>query len=213
MSGDEPVFNPDLWDTPTGIGSANCFSYAMDDYDSTRTQKAMPGERAGQTSQIDYTKCGKLRRRLLADNPHGIYAVRPTTRCQEGFFKLMMFTDSTGGPDGVGDFHFYKQHRDVLYKAGAGETADTIAKFFKVHKNTMQNMTTGVLAGVKKGDMIMIPNANVWSHKLGVATGALLKDSCGRLIKDPRTACRKYSFNYDNFCGAYCARKNKVHTR
>jgi hypothetical protein len=212
LSGYEPLFNPTIWDTPEGIAHSNCYSYGLNDYSSTRVEKAMPGARARRTSSMDVTKCGELRRRLLADNPKSVYAVKPMTKCQKEYFKMMMFVDSTGGSDKMGDFHFYKQHRDVMYKVLPGDTVAKIARFFKVPAATLQNMTSESLR-VKAGDLLMVPNANVWSHKLGHATGALLKDSCGRVIKDPRKACRKYSYNYDTLCGAYCVKKNRAHSK
>ncbi len=51
---------------------------------------------------------------------------------------------------------------------------------------------------------------NTWSHKMGWATGPLLTDSCGKAIKDPRKACKNYSFNYKNYCSSMCVRKNAV---
>ena len=213
LSGYEPLFDPELWDTEEGVRTANCYSFSLDDYDTRRTQKAMPGARAKQTSSIDYTKCDGLKRRLLADNPGAIYHVDPKAKCAQGHFKIMMFVDSTGGSDKVGDFHFYKQHRDVLYKARPGDTCSSIARFFGVPTTSLQNMTSGSIRAIKEHDRIFVPNANVWSHKLGVATGALLKDSCGRAIKDPRRACRKYGFHYDRFCGSYCVKRNRVHSR
>ena len=32
----------------------------------------------------------------------------------------------------------------------------------------------------------------------------------GKTIKDPRKACKNYSFNYKNYCSSMCVRKNAV---
>lgn len=212
LSGYEPTFDPILWDTPEAIGSSNCYAYSVDDYNATRTQKSMPGARAGQTAPIDYTKCAQLRKRLLADNPGRIYAVQAKAPCGKGYYKIMMFVDGSGGHDGTGDFHFFKQHRDVMYKVGQGDTLAKIARFFGVPHDKLQNTSRPSLAATAPGDILLVPDANVWSHKMGTATGALLRDSCGKLIKDPRKACRKWSFNYNKACGSFCVKRGHMKT-
>ena len=58
-----------------------------------------------------------------------------------------------------------------------------------------------------KGKCIKI-KANVFSHKLGWATGPLLYDAAGKVIKDPRRANRNYGYNYTKYCSSFCV-KNK----
>jgi len=94
-----------------------------------------------------------------------------------------------------GDFHFYVQHGVVEYKVlKPGDTQESVAKFFKVPLSRVKR------AGkfIQKGKRIVF-RANVFSHKRGWATGPLLVDASGKMIKDPRKADRNYpGLNYDN---------------
>ena len=53
----------------------------------------------------------------------------------------------------------------------------------------------------------LIFKANIWSHKRGWGTGALLKDSAGKPIRNPITANKDYgSLNYNKLCSAFCVK-------
>jgi hypothetical protein len=101
----------------------------------------------------------------------------------------------------TGDFHFYKQHGSVKYKVKKADTVQSIAKFFQIPMTRLPKKLP------ETGSYIRF-RANVFSHKLGWATGPLLTDASGKVIKDPRTANRKYGFNYSKYCCSFCV-KNK----
>lgn len=213
LSGSEPVFTEIPWGTKTGIVNNNCYSYSLNDYSSNRPIKAAPGDRAGyNSSALNYRTCKGLSSRLLADNPGHIYHVKqPGRACNKGYFKIMMFVSSDGNGE-YGDFHFYRQNKDIMYTVKQGDTLASIARFFGTTVKAILRNNEDVRSAkdVQVNDVLFLPNVNAWSHKLGHATGALIKDSCGRLITDPRKACRKHAYDYDTFCGAYCVRKGHV---
>ena len=101
----------------------------------------------------------------------------------------------------TGDFHFYKQHGRVKYTVKKGDTPTKIARFFKISLLQVPSKLP------VPGKTINI-RANVWSHKLGWATGPLLYDAAGKVIKDPRKANRNYGYKYSKFCCSFCV-KNK----
>ena len=119
----------------------------------------------------------------------------------------MMFV-SPGRPTNyirMGDFHFYKQHGVVEYKVKDGDTVASLSKFFKVPESRIRS------AGkVEKGKRIVF-KANVFSHKRGWATGPLLSDASGKVIKDPRYAARNYpGLNYTTYCSSFCVRDTGI---
>jgi hypothetical protein len=61
------------------------------------------------------------------------------------------------------------------------------------------------------GKVISFP-INLWAHKLGWGTRPLLVDASGVTIVDPRTANRKYGYNYKTLCGVYCVRAGYAKT-
>jgi hypothetical protein len=61
------------------------------------------------------------------------------------------------------------------------------------------------------GKVISFP-INLWAHKLGWGTRPLLVDASGVTIVDPRTASRKYGYNYKTLCGVYCVRAGYAKT-
>ena len=66
-------------------------------------------------------------------------------------------------------------------------------------------------AGSFKVGKRIVFRANVFSHKRGWATGPLLKDARGNMIKDPRTSSRDYStLNYDKYCSSFCVKDSGI---
>lgn len=200
-SGSEPVFSKKYWDTKKTIGNNNCYAYAVNDKQGFRIHKSIPGDRSGLSKgHHTYTHCGGLAKRVISDNPKKVYKTSACEKCKPGFYKIMMFVAPTNTFSNMyGDFHFYKQHSKVSYKVKPGETRASIAKFFKVPVSR--------IGSIKPGKVITFP-ANIWSHKRGWATGALLKDASGKSIQNPLTADRKYSHNYSKYCSSFCV-KNK----
>lgn len=201
-SGYEPMFTRRFWDQ--NIRSNNCYAYAVNDPQSYRVHKAIPGDRSGLSKlPHTYTHCKDLPRRVLSDNPGKVYKVPAEKKCKRGFYKMMMFVAPHNVfNDPTGDFHFYKQHNKVEYRVKPGETAHSIAKFFKIPVSAVRK------AGKVREGSILRFTANIWSHKQGWATGALLKDASGNAILDPRNADRKYTHDYSKYCCSFCVKND-----
>lgn len=141
LSGSEPKFTNRRWSTKKGVGSNNCYAYAVGDYEAYRWQKSIPGDRSGLSNKgHNYTSCKGLANRVVSDNPTKVYKARANERCKKGYYKVMMFV-SPGRPVNYirqGDFHFYKQHGVVEYKIKPGDTIASVAKFFKIPVSRIQ---------------------------------------------------------------------------
>ena len=203
LSGSEPTFTHRYWGTSIGVGNNNCYAYAMGDYERYRYQKSVPGDRSGLSSIFHtYSACKDLPTRVVSDNPKKVYIVKGNTACKKGYYKVMMFVTGKKKPSlfNQGDFHFYKQHGLVEYKPKKGDTRTSIAKFFKIPVAKVPPVVPGKIMKIR---------ANVFSHKRGWATGPLLTDAKGNIIKDPRKAGRNYNgLNYNTYCSSFCV-KNK----
>jgi hypothetical protein len=207
LSGSEPRFTNRLWGRAIGIGSNNCYAYAVGDYESMRLQKSIPGERANIYKSHTYTNCKDLPRRVIADNPKKVYRTKAEDKCKKDFFKVMMFV-APGNKRNYfrqGDFHFYKQHGSVEYKVKKGNTHESIAKFFKVPVTRVKR------AGKCIPGKLLKFKANVFSHKRGWATGPLLIDAKGKSITDPRKASRDYpGLSYKKYCSSFCVKNRGI---
>jgi LysM repeat protein len=117
---------------------------------------------------------------------------------------MMFVAPSNKYNNSTGDFHFYKQHGMVDYKIQKGDTYASIARFFKIPVTRIRKPGVALPA---VGRTIKI-RVNVWSHKLGWATGPLLYDARNQVIKDPRKANRNYGYRYTKYCSSFCV-KNK----
>lgn len=199
LSGGERPYSWYPWGG-TGLHVDNCYAYAVSDHSLYRNNKSVPGNRSGMSSIFHtYKNCKGLAKRVISDNPKKVYRALAAERCRKQFYKVMMFVAPTNKYQNVtGDFHFYKQHGFVKYNVKKGDTRESIARFFKIPLSRIP---------VKLKPIIKI-KANVFSHKLGWATGPLLTDASGKIIKDPRKADRKYGFNYSKYCCSFCV-KNK----
>ena len=185
----------------------NCYAYAFHDMRKRRPRKSVPGNKTinGPLSS-DYTTCKGISKKIVKDNPGKVYIAKPTQKCKKGHYKVMMVvapTTRNGYPGG--DFHFYKQHGVIKYKLRKMDTSENLAKFFDVPLNRVK-IAMGKSPRVGK---IIAFKCNLFSHKMGWATGPLLVDSCGKIIKDPRKACRKYGLNYSKYCDSFCVASNK----
>jgi hypothetical protein len=214
LSGSEIVYDWNPWGKSSKMRS-NCYAYSLNSR-ARYTQKSTPGNHAGMNSYSDdMTDCKALTKRVLADNPKKVYKSHATSRCKKGFYKIMMFVAPRTRYQS-GDFHFYKQHGVINYKVKRGDTHKSIAKFFDIPIERV------LKAKVRGGHHLhfyrhkdnLVPGhtiqfkANVFSHKQGWATGPLLYDASGKVIKDPRKANRKYGYNYSKYCCSFCV-KNK----
>jgi len=200
LSGSEPKFKYNPW-LKKGVRSNNCYAYAVGDYKTYRLQKSTPGNRSGLSNMYHpYTHCKGLAKRVISDNPGKVYKCKASGKCKPGFYKIMMVVAPNGG-----DFHFYKQHANVEYRVKEGDTQKSISEFFKIPVYRIRQ------AGPLKVGRLIKFKANLFSHKRGWATGPLFKDACGKVITDPRKACRKYSgLNYSKFCSAFCVKNRGI---
>lgn len=202
LSGGEVAYSWKPWGD-TGFSTDNCYAYAVGDHAMYRDNKSVPGNHSGMSSMFHtYKNCKGLAKRVISDNPKKVYLARATEKCRKQFYKVMMFVAPTNAyHNSTGDFHFYKQHGVVNYTVKKSDTRMKIARFFKIPLSRIP------LRLPAAGKIIKI-RANVFSHKLGWATGPLLTDAKGKAIKDPRKANRKYGFNYSKYCCSFCV-KNK----
>lgn len=208
LSGSENKFTNRRWGTKTGIGNNNCYAYAVGDYEAYRWQKSIPGDRSGLSNgNHNYTHCTGLPNRVISDNPKKVYKAGPNEKCKKGYYKIMMFV-CPGRPTNYirqGDFHFYKQHGVVEYKVKPGDTIASVAKFFNIPESRIKR------AGTLRVGKRIIFKANVFSHKRGWATGPLLTDAKGKVIKDPRKASRNYpGLNYERYCSSFCVKNTGI---
>jgi hypothetical protein len=202
LSGSEPVYSWYPWGGQ-GLHVDNCYAYAVGDHARYRMNKSVPGNHSGMSSIFHtYKTCKGLAKRVISDNPKKVYKAKAEERCRKNYYKVMMVVAPTNQyHEPTGDFHFYKQHGSVKYKVKKADTVQSIAKFFQIPMTRLPKKLP------ETGSYIRF-RANVFSHKLGWATGPLLTDASGKVIKDPRTANRKYGFNYSKYCCSFCV-KNK----
>lgn len=196
MSGSEPMFSDLVYGTTAGRLNNNCYAWALDAYRGSGGIKLQPGNMSSQTTNENASSCPFLRDRSMDDNrARGIYAVRAANKCRKGYYKIMAFIDKGN------DYHWYKQHNNVLYRVRKGETPASIARELGVPPSSVVSATRAP----KPGDLVYVRKAGVFSHKQGFATGPLLRDAAGNIIPDPRTANRDYgAYNYRTYCGSMC---------
>ena len=183
----------------------NCYAYAFHDMRAWRPHKSVPGDRTTGISH-DFTHCKGIAKKIVQDNPGKVFIANAKQKCPRGSYKVMMVVaprDKHGRPGG--DFHFYKQHGIIKYKLRKQDTAENLAKFFDVPLRRIK-LAMGKNPRVGK---ILTFKCNLFSHKMGWATGPLLVDSCGKIIKDPRKACRSYSLVYSKYCSSFCVSSKK----
>jgi hypothetical protein len=202
LSGSEETFADAPYGTPRGVKNNNCYAYALGRYADRGGVKLQPGNLSGAgpgRPALDLGDCRDLQRRVMQDSAdRAIYAARADAPCRAGFYKVMAFLDANN------DYHWYKQHRDLLVTAPRdGASPSNVARNLDVPADSVHPR----VGRLRRGDAVLVRGAGLWSHKQGFATGPLLKDACGAPIRDPRTACRDYgTYNYRTFCGAFCVR-------
>lgn len=202
-SGYEKDYVHPKWNSKVGISNNNCYAYAFEDFSHHRERKSVPGNRSDlKYERIDFKDCEDVQTRLIIDNRDRLYPVDAREKCGRGSYKVMMFVSSKDR----GDFHFYKHHKNVWHTVTQADTIVGIAGFYQIPIANVVRANRGSHELVP-GTRLYLKDANVFSHKRGWATGALLTDACDRVIKDPRRACRAYAgVNYAHNCGTYCVR-------
>lgn len=218
VSGSEQPYNWAPWGKSL-IHNVNCYAYAL----GSRVKyhnKSVPGNHAGLPPFFsNFKTCRGLAKRVVADNPKKVYRARACEKCRKGFYKIMMFVAPKNDyMDPTGDFHFYKQHSIVHYTVKKGDTYESIAAFFRVPVSRVQQARVRVddnkfqkprvLRSRPLAGKTIAFRANCFSHKQGWATGPLLYDADGKMIRDPRRANRNYGYKYTRYCSSFCV-KNK----
>ncbi|NDH06526.1 hypothetical protein EBX93_11500 [bacterium] len=201
LSGSEPTYTDLVYGTARGKGNNNCYGYAIDAYRNSGAVKLQPGNVSKLRGQLDLASCAALRLRALADLRGRAYAGDADRPCKPGYYKIMGFL-SKGE-----DYHWYKQHRDALLRVPGGRDLAALARSLGVQPTQLLSPSPQPRAG----DLVLVKNAGVWSHKQGFATGPILRDACGKAITDPRAACRDYgpTLNYREYCGALCVKTRR----
>ena len=209
INGSEIPYSEEPWRTH-GIRSNNCYAYAVNDFETFRVRKSVPGDRSGKSSEYhSYTNCKGLPERVLSDNPGKIYKAKATEKCKKDYYKMMMVVAPKNQyGTSHGDFHFYKQHGKANHVVKQGDTCKSIAEMFDIPVSRIYK-AKGANKPLRVG-MKLIFNVNLFSHKRGWATGPLLKDACGKPIRDPRMACRKYGYDYSKYCCSFCVKNRGI---
>ena len=196
-----------MYANPIGTRNNNCYAWAINYYKNSGDEKLQPGDLAGMTSGNN-TNCDDLVKRALADAKAMGWSLRfigdSQIPCCNGYKIVAVVAPGN-------DFHWYRQHKDLLYRIKTPRSLKELAKEFGVSSKDI------TIPGAKKkatvGDLVLIKNAHVWSHKQGFSgDGPLLKDACGKIIKDPAKACRSYGngLDYKSVCGAFCLSKRAL---
>ena len=222
LSGSESPYSWAPWGKSL-IHKVNCYAYAMGSHERFKN-RSVPGNHMGLPPFFsNFRTCKGLEKRVIGDNPGKVYRARAAQKCRKGYYKVMMFVAPKNDyNDPHGDFHFYKQHGHVYLKVRRGDTYATIAKFFKIPISRVKQAPTRTESNEKVtwvneprlrvGKTIKI-KTNCFSHKQGWATGPLLYDADGKVIKDPRKANRNYGYKYTRYCSSFCVKNRGIHLK
>jgi len=203
LSGSEEPFNDlSLFSARRGKGNNNCYSWAIGQYSNSGETKLQPGNLSQSPGDLDLKSCSAIRLRTLADLKGKAYLENPEKPCRQGYYKVMAFLAKDN------DYHWYKQHKDAVVRM-TDKMRDLAALARALGVSPKQLVSPS--AAPKPGDVVLVKDAGVWSHKQGFATPPLLRDACGKVITDPRRACRDYgSLNYTEHCGSFCIKNRST---
>lgn len=186
-----------------GIRNNNCYAWAVDSFSPDGGHKLQPGN-LSHTSQTEMslTSCSSLVKRAAADLGSRGYRVKDADdACKPGYYKIYPFIAPKK------DFHWYRQHKDLVYRIDKDDPATVTSLARRMGVSRDQILAPDSV--LRKGSLVYVKNANLYSHKRGFASGPLVKDACNKFIPDPTTACRDYGeYNYKLSCGAFCVKKN-----
>lgn len=201
VSGSEHVFTNATYGSRRGKDNNNCYAWAIDKYANSGGRKLQPGNLSGAKGDVNLSSCAAVTSRAAADLRDRAYGVGPEKPCKKGYYKVMSFLAKDN------DYHWYKQHKHLLVRwpadgrwKGLGDMAAALG--------VPQTSIYAPSVPPRSGDVLLVRNAGLWSHKQGFATGPLLRDACDKTITDPRKACRAYGggLDYADFCGAMCVK-------
>lgn len=207
MSNAKDTYSNLLYRSPTGRTSNNCWAYAIDHYDTEQGVKLQPGELSGKDTDIDLSTCDDIIQRAIQDAKAMGWTLTPSspsTQCSKHDYHIMAVLAPNR------DYHWYRSHKHVLYRVQTPRNKASLAKEFGVPMSSI-NIPGPDTNMANTGDLVLVRNANVWSHKRGLSEdGPLLKDACGKFIKNPADACRAYpGLNYSVVCKTFCMRKQR----
>ena len=199
-SGSETPYTPGMFPRRKG----NCYGFAVNR--ATPNTKLQPGNMANvrrdgsspAMARDPSSSCAAIasKMRLDARGGKGMYESSANERCRKGFYKVASVLDPGS------DFHYYRQMGDVSFRPARGASRASVAAAFGVASSKVT---------MHRGGSATVKSPGVWAHKRGLATGALLADSCGKPIMDPRKACRMYgNLDYEKFCGFWCVLAKKA---
>lgn len=200
LSGSEDTYAELTFGVRRGRVNNNCYGYAIDQYRNSGDYKLQPGNVSKSPGELDLGSCSSLRFRALADMKDKAYMTEADRPCKPGYYKIMAFLSKKT------DYHWYKQHKDALVRMSQKmRNLAELARALDVNPKQLMAPTNAP----RPGDLVLVKNAGIWSHKQGFSTGPMLRDACGKVITDPRKACRNYGrLNYTEYCGSFCV-KNK----
>lgn len=207
VSGSEDMYSDLTYGSPRGKNNNNCYGWAIDEYKNSGGTKLQPGNlspRNKGNGGDNLTSCAAVTAKALADlRGRGYKPSNPEDTCRKGYYKVMAFL-APGR-----DHHWYKQHKDLMVRMPQ-HLRDVAALARRLGVSPKQVYAT--TPRPKPGEVVLVKDAGLWSHKQGFATGPILKDACDKAIRDPRKACRTYSkeLNYTTFCGALCVASKRV---
>lgn len=194
-----------VYGSAQGTRNNNCYAWAIRHYRESGNNKLQPGDLSG-TSGGDMT-CKNLTRQALADAAKEGKKMKKVGflhgKCDKSKYGVMLFLDPGR------DYHWYRQHRHVLYRVKTPTSVKALAKRFRVKQKDIRAPDAAPGGDITSGTLVLIRNAWVWSHKRGLSNeGPVLVDSNGELIFDPKKAARDYgSLNYTTFCASFCRQK------
>jgi len=216
-----------------GVWHDNCYDYAFGLNNPRAPERNVPGTMARNSANgLNFKSCTGIAKRVLEDYRGLAYKLgRSSTACRRGYYKVMNFV-----APGYGDFHWYRETRQVVYRTRPGDTVTSLAKFFRVPAPTIRmayrrahaprSMTNGQIATnaqqelrrlnslnqmtktgrLVSGKVMLVP-VKLWSHKQGFGAGPVIVDASGNTIKNPLRANRNYGdLSYSKFCAAYCVK-------
>ncbi|KAG2489298.1 hypothetical protein HYH03_012130 [Edaphochlamys debaryana] len=237
LSGAEPLYDDrdTRWFDVRDTALHGSYSWALQDFQEEREDAPVPGDawRADVPSDVELAPvltCKDLVKQVLVDQVGRGDAVQcafPDQACPSGWHKVMAFSSPVPEDDDAAnylDFHFYLQHKDVSITLQPEDKLSDVAKFFRVAPEDLYDANPGLASvpadrAVGRERSVLVPGANVWSHKPSEWLPPRLHDGAGRAIHNPQRAVAAYSDDEGGlnelpaqFCCAFCVKRGEAKT-
>ncbi|GIL54214.1 hypothetical protein Vafri_9786 [Volvox africanus] len=139
----------------------------------------------------------------------------------------MAFTSPIPEDDSAANYcdnHFYVQHKDVNITLQPGDRLRDVAGFFKLPVDDLYDVNPGLEdipedRPVDRERSVLVPDANVWSHKPSEWLPPRLHDGAGRAIHNPLRAVAAFSDDEGgmnelpaHYCCSFCVRPGLAKT-